>query len=245
MAMKARPGHFYAVGVGPGDPDLATHRASSLVASADVVVAPRSDRSETSLALETVRPWLKPGQTVLDRAWPMRRDGEAARAAWDAIASETASILEQGKSVVAVTLGDPSIYATAGWLLESLEPLVENRLLHMEPGISAFQAATSLLVQPLLLQEDRLLLMPATHLDDVEDALDRCETLVLYKAGGKLRALAELFARRGIRSARAVSYAGIDGRQKIIEDLSLATDNRDEYLTTVVVRLGRRQWTRS
>jgi precorrin-2/cobalt-factor-2 C20-methyltransferase len=245
MAMKALSGHFYALGVGPGDPDLVTHRATSLVESADVVVAPRSDRSATSLALETVRPWLRSGQTVLDRAWPMKRDCAAARAAWDAIASETASLMERGLSVVAVTLGDPSIYATTGWLLESLEPLVAPERLHMEPGISAFQAASSLLVQPLLLQEDRLLLMPATHLDEVEKAMDRCETLVLYKAGGKLRALAELFARRGVRNARAVSYAGIDGRQKIVEDLSLATDNRDEYLTTVVVRLGRREWTAS
>ena len=39
---QAVPGHFYAVGVGPGEPDLITIRASRIIESADVLIAPKS-----------------------------------------------------------------------------------------------------------------------------------------------------------------------------------------------------------
>jgi precorrin-2/cobalt-factor-2 C20-methyltransferase len=65
---KALPGHFYAVGVGPGSPDLMTVRAANLIRSADVIVAPRSERAEESLALRTVEELIA-GQEVIEHVY--------------------------------------------------------------------------------------------------------------------------------------------------------------------------------
>ena len=67
------PGHFYAVGVGPGSSDLLTFRAANLIESADIVIAPRSKRSETSLALKTVE-HLITSQQVVDHVYAINRD---------------------------------------------------------------------------------------------------------------------------------------------------------------------------
>ena len=39
---SCQPGHFYAVGVGPGAPDLITLRGAGLIQSADTVIVFRS-----------------------------------------------------------------------------------------------------------------------------------------------------------------------------------------------------------
>jgi precorrin-2/cobalt-factor-2 C20-methyltransferase len=59
---KSQKGHIYAVGVGPGSPDMMTVRASQIVKTADVIIAPRSKKGSQSVALAAltwgpVNPW--------------------------------------------------------------------------------------------------------------------------------------------------------------------------------------------
>ena len=69
ICAKPKPGHFYAVGVGPGASDLLTYRAAQLIESADIIIAPRSKRSKTSLALKTVEHLIS-SQEVIDHVYP-------------------------------------------------------------------------------------------------------------------------------------------------------------------------------
>lgn len=240
---KAQPGHFYAVGVGPGAPDLLTLRAAHLIESADVVLAPRSRISDDSLALTCVKAHLTAGQEIVDQVYRMQRDPEATAACWREAADLIVARCGAGKAVVQITIGDPLIYSTSAYLMEQLAGRLSPEQIHVVPGISAFQATASLFGEALTIQEDRLMLMPATDLAAVERALGECETLVLYKAGKHVRALADLLERHGqLANARLVCYAEQDGRQFVTNNLREAQDGRHGYMATVIIRLGRKAW---
>ncbi|MFW5856334.1 MAG: precorrin-2 C(20)-methyltransferase [Planctomycetota bacterium] len=244
MNTTAEAGAFYAVGVGPGDPDLVTLRAAALVHTADVLIAPRSARSDASMALAIVEAHRPPeGQELIDHVYPMTRDDASTRASWEGVADTAAAHCEAGRSVVQITLGDPLVYSTSSYLIPPLLERLGPERVRIVPGISAFQAAAVPFAEALTLQEDRMLVMTATDLDAVAEALDRCETLVLYKAGRHVEALADLLDARGLADrARLVCYAGQEDREYVTRDLRSAADGRHGYLATVIIHVGRRPW---
>jgi precorrin-2/cobalt-factor-2 C20-methyltransferase len=240
---NCQPGHFYAVGVGPGSPDLITLRAANLIQSADTVIVPRSELAGESLALVTIRDLIGE-QEVIEHVYPMKRDSTQTRACWAEVAAEVASRASAGLSVVQVTIGDPMIYSTSSYLIESLTDLLPSGHIHVVPGISAFQATAALLVEPLTLQEDRLTMMPATDMVAIAHALKHCETLVLYKVGPRLRQLAALLEEhRLLDQARLACYVEQNGREAIFRNFREAlTDDSHGYMSTVIVRVGSRSW---
>lgn len=240
---NCQPGHFYAVGVGPGAPDLITLRAAGLIDTADTVIVPRSELADESLALLTIRDLIDK-QEVIEHVYPMKRDSSRTRSCWAEVAAEVAARVSAGLAVVQVTIGDPMVYSTSSYLLESLVDLLPAKCIHVVPGISAFQATASVLGEPLTLQEDRLSIMPATDMDAVARALDGCETLVLYKVGPRLRQLGALLESRELLDrARLACYVEQQGREAIFRNFREAlADDSHGYMSTVVVRLGRRSW---
>jgi precorrin-2/cobalt-factor-2 C20-methyltransferase len=239
---KALPGHFYAVGVGPGAADLLTLRAARIIETADLIISPQAQGSARSLALEAVRPLLKE-QQVLCASYPMERNGQATRARWQQLADTACEQCAAGRSVVQITLGDPLIFATSSYLLQSLGDRLPTGHCHIVPGISAFQTGASRFGEALTLQEDRLTLMSASDLDAVAEALDHCETLVLYKAGGVIEQLLEILAeRRLLGASRLISCAEQGEHELIVDSLEGWRPGRLNYMTTLIVRVGSRHW---
>ena len=240
--MSTSPGHFYAVGVGPGSPDLLTVRAVELICSADVIIAPRSRIATESLALQTIKHLLDT-QEVIEHVYAMTRDVESTMQSWETVADLVHQRCSEGQSVVQITIGDPLIYSTSHYLLSWLRSRMSDDTMHVVPGISAFQASASLFDQTLTIQEDRMTLMPATEISRVEEALDHCETLVLYKAGNKLSELSDLLERRGMLDrAKVVCYAEQSDRQFMSSDLRAAAEDPQGYMATVLINLGHTPW---
>lgn len=239
---QALPGHFYAVGVGPGAPDLVTLRAARLVETADVIIAPRSSKSDESLAVTAIRPLLHK-QELIENSYPMERNQDATRQCWNDAAELAALRCTQGQSVVQITIGDPLFYSTSAYLLEALAARMPAEQIHVVPGISAMQAAAARFGDPLTIQDDRLILMPAVRLEQVAEALTRCETLVLYKVGPRLKALTQLLAQQGLLDrARLVCHVEQEGREVIINRLANDLPEEMGYMSTVIVQLGRKGW---
>ena len=76
-------GTLYAVGVGPGAPDLLTLRAVEALRRVDVILAAASPRNDYSRALETARPHLRPDVRLQRLEFPMTHDRATLRAAWE------------------------------------------------------------------------------------------------------------------------------------------------------------------
>jgi len=241
-ATNPKPGHFYAVGIGPGAPDLLTLRAARLVEQCDVILSPQARTATKSLALEAVRPFLNK-QEIIVLNYPMERNDQRTRQRWQQLADDVVQRCAHGQSVVQVTLGDPLIFATSSYLLQALANHMPADHLHVVPGISAFQTSASRFGEVLTLQEDRLTLMSATNLDAVAQALDHCETLVLYKAGGCIDSLMELLRQRNLLSqARLVSCGEQGDHELLVDDLSQWTMTPLSYMTTLIVKIGQRGW---
>jgi precorrin-2/cobalt-factor-2 C20-methyltransferase len=239
---KTLPGSLYLIGVGPGAADLLTLRAVNVLRSVDVIIAPRSSTASESLALNVVRPYLA-AQEVVEHIYPMERDAEQTALCWKQMADLAVARLLQGKSVAHITIGDPLIYSTCAYLLEQIGDRIAAENIHTISGISAMQATAARLNAPLLMQNDRLMLMPAENLAAVEAALGACETLVIYKIGARLPKLIELLHRHGLaQSAQLVSHAEQE-KERIFLDLDTLTGERLGYMAVMIVHVGRREWT--
>ncbi len=240
--MSPQPGHFYAVGIGPGAPDLLTLRAAHLVEQCDTVISPQAQGSAKSLALEAVRPFLDKQEIIVNN-YPMERNEQKTRERWQLFAEDVARRCAKGESVVQITLGDPLIFATSSYLLQSLSEQMPAANIHVVPGISAFQTAASRFAETLTLQEDRLTLMSATDLQAVEKALGQCETLVLYKAGTCIEALMDLLRRHNLLDrARLVSCCEQGDHELLVDDLSCWQVQPLNYMTTMIIKVGNRSW---
>ena len=239
----AEKGVFYAVGIGPGSADLLTVRAVNIISSADVVIAPRSELADKSLALECVKEYLNPGkQEIIEHVYPMTRDNTSTIKSWTEVAGLVEKKIKAGLSVAQITLGDPNIYSTSTYLLNCMEDKIDKRVVKVVPGISAFQACAAKFVDPICLQEDRVLIMPATDLAEVEKALDSCETMLLYKAGKNIEKVRELLREKGLLGkARTAFYVEQDG-EILWEDMTSDIEHEGKYMTVVIVHCGSREW---
>ncbi len=239
---QAQPGHFYAVGIGPGTSDLLTVRAARIIESADIILSPQAKGTNRSLALAAIQPYLH-DQEVQTINYQMKRDGQSTKERWDKVAQDVLHACGAGKSVAMITIGDPLIFATTSYLLQGLAAGMDKDKIQVIPGISAFQIAASRFHDALTLQEDRLLLMSATDLDAVETALTHCETLVLYKAGGVIHELLALLKKYELlATARLVSCAEQGEGELALDDLTDFSPAPMNYMTTMIIHCGRRNW---
>jgi precorrin-4 methylase len=145
-------GKFYLVGMGPGDPDLATLRALKVIEKADLIFAAKkiSDKFGPYLA----------GKKVLDgyhRLFPFYGKG-CSKLTQEEKASErmtceeyhqkqaefaamTRAAVAEGKTVAMLDSGDPLIYGPCSWTLTELRDLDTE----VVPGLSCFNAANAAL----------------------------------------------------------------------------------------------------
>lgn len=136
-------GVLYGIGVGPGDPDLLTMRAVKSLGKVDVILAASSSKNDYSIAHEIALPYLPDGVETLRLAFPMTRDAGELQKAWEANAEVAAHVLRQGKNAAFLTLGDPMVFSTFGYLLRELLKLMPELDVRIEPGITSFQEAAA------------------------------------------------------------------------------------------------------
>lgn len=225
-------GRLYGVGVGPGDPGLMTLRGAEVIRACPVVAVPVSG-GERLVALEIARQAVPEvaEKELLRLDFPMIRDRAALEKCYDTAARAVMAVLDSGRDVAMLNLGDPSLYATYS--------SVQRRVLAAEryqvitiPGVPSFCAVAARLNLSLTKPHLPLHIVPGGY-PGVEEALDLPGAKVLMKAGKEVPRLKELLAGRPGLTARMVTDCGLP-TQRVYRDLR-EVDGPTGYFSTVII----------
>jgi precorrin-2/cobalt-factor-2 C20-methyltransferase len=226
------------VGVGPGDPELVTLKAVRVLGTAGRVFVPVLDAGDVGRAEATVR--AHAAHERIERlvfALNEREDRARREHYWDAAGARVAEWLAAtGGTAAFATIGDPNVYSTFGYLAETVRGLLPGVTVETVPGITAMQALAAAAGTPLVEGVEPLTLLPlARGVDGLADALAGDGTVVLYKGGRHLPAIAEAVRAAG-RDAVYGEHLGLDSERvgRLDEVAGVAP-----YLATVIVAAHR------
>ena len=228
----------YAVGVGPGDPELLTRKAERILRSVDVILAPVSNPADASVALSTIREFINAErQEIIVHQFPMTSDRARLIPAWQEAAALIAAHAEAGRSVAFITIGDPLFYSTFIYLLRLLREKWPQIPVEIIPGISSINAAASEAALPLVEGDERMVVIPATAgIEQIKAALDTYETVVLLKVKPLFPAIIELLRiTEREQTTVFVERVGSD-RQKVLTDFNEIATHSPDYLSLLIIK---------
>ena len=198
-------GKLTGVGVGSGDPELLTLKAVRKIRESDVVVLPVSDRGlevpvfsgenereedglnnyrNKCVAYQIVKKAVPQVKEKLKMYLPvpMIKERDRLEKIHDMDAGAVCELLEEGKNLVFLTIGDPSVYSTYMYLHKRI--LKMGYEAEMVPGIPSFCAAASRINDSLAEKEEQIHIIPASY--GIGKALELSGTKIFMKVGKKL-----------------------------------------------------------
>ena len=234
----ARSGRLFGVGVGPGDPELLTHKAARAIADADVIAYP-SARHGKSVARRIAAPYLREDHVEVLLQFPVTTEltehpggyDAALHEFYDAASAELAEHLDAGRDVAILCEGDPLFYGSYMYFHERLAPRYETTVI---PGVTAFSAAAAAAGTPLVKREDVFMAVPGTLPPDVlEQRLRDADAAVVMKLGRTFPKVREAAERAGV-GERAIYVERASSDAERIAPLAEAGDEVP-YMSLVLV----------
>lgn len=227
--MEITRGTFYAVGVGPGDPELITLKAVRTLERCPVIAAPVT-KSGQMLALEIAKQAADlTDKELLPLRFTMERSEQARRSAHETAAAQITACLDRGLDVAMLNLGDVSIYATAGYMVALLKGRGYETV--MIPGVPSFCAVAARLGASLTEMNTPLHIVPAGA-GPLEEALALPGTKVLMKAGKSADQVVETLKARDLPAAMVLN-CGLPG-ERVCETLEDVPGDVGYFATFVV-----------
>jgi len=240
-------GRLYGVGVGPGDPELLTHKAARAIADADVIAYP-SARHGKSVARRIAAPYLREDHVEVLLRFPVTTEltthpggyDAALHEFYDAASAELAEHLDAGRDVAILCEGDPFFYGSYMYFHERLAPRYATTVI---PGVTAFSAAAAAAGTPLVKREDVFVAVPGTLPADVlAERLRGADAAVVMKLGRTFPKVREAAERAGV-GERAIYVERASSDAELIAPLAEAGDEVP-YMSLVLVPTAARpeQW---
>jgi precorrin-2 C20-methyltransferase / precorrin-3B C17-methyltransferase len=203
-------GRLYAVGVGPGDPELLTLKAARLIRAADVV-AYHSGTHGRSIARSIAVDLIGPGVTEELLDYPVTTGSDidyydTVDRFYDTSAARLAAHLEAGRDVVVLAEGDPLFYSSFAYLYGRLAERFDCEVV---PGVTSVSAASAAAATPLARHEDVLTVLPGTlPVAELARRLADTQAAVIMKLGRTFPAVVEALRQSGrLADARYVERA--------------------------------------
>jgi precorrin-2/cobalt-factor-2 C20-methyltransferase len=239
-------GVFYGVGIGPGDPELLTIQALRILSEVEVIFVPKAKITDEGLALNIVLRALGGGGTagktamkaeLRELVFPMSKDPEVLRPAWEAARTAVLEVLRQGTDCAFITLGDTAVYSTYMNLVDVLRRTEPGLRIVTSPGISSYSQAAAGLNLSLVEKAERMAVLPC--LSDVEGMrpdLERFDTVVLMKVGRRFAALRDLLRRMELLAHSHLALKLGTPEEILTSDLDSVDPEKVTYMSLVIVR---------
>ena len=236
-------GTFYGMGIGPGDPELLTVKAVSVLGRCPHVVVPKAKADGGSVALEIAGRYVHAGAEIHELVFPMTMDKAELSRSWKQSAQAISELLKTGADVCFLTLGDALVYSTYIYLLRELKAILPEVIVITVPGITSFSAVAALTDFSLGEGKEPITIVPtADDLTAVRRAVETRGTVVLMKIGKRLGDILDILEELGvIDDAVFVQRAG-QPTQRVELDLRKlrGEDAQAGYLSVILVHANRR-----
>jgi len=236
-------GTLYIIGTGPGDPQLLTLKAASVLKNSPVIIAPRGSENGASTALSIIEQIVSTDDKTITRVhFPMKKvkTGQEPdpdiRAAWNHAAKQVLHHIDQGHNVCFPTLGDPAIYSTGYYLYDTISELRPDVDVCFIPGISAMSSCSATLAEPICLGDEMVAIVPATFSDErLRDILLKFDTIVLMKVHRVLDRLINLLGATELLDRSVLVERAGTTEEMTFKALGLI-DRQPHYYSTIIVR---------
>jgi precorrin-2/cobalt-factor-2 C20-methyltransferase len=229
---------IYAIGVGPGDPELLTRKAERILREVPVICAPTANQADSSHALSIVEPFIdRQRQEVIIQIFPMRMDQSGLEEFWEKAAAEVAEKVRMGKDVAFITIGDPFLFSTFLYLYRIFKEKYSDIQVEVVPGVSSINAAAVAAGLPLGMASERIAVIPAAFEDgNLAKTVAEFDTVVLMKVSRSFDRIYSLLQGLGLeKQAVFVSRAGLP-EQLVVADLSTLVGQKLDYLSMLIVK---------
>ena len=77
-----KKGKLYGIGVGPGDSKLLTVKAVETIQNADIIITPKTEKKEGSVAFNIAKPYISVKTAILPMVFQMNTDMDAVEKQW-------------------------------------------------------------------------------------------------------------------------------------------------------------------
>jgi len=228
-------GILYGIGVGPGDPELLTLKAVRALSRVHTVFAAASSRNDFSHALAIARPHLAQDAEIVQLQFPMTGNEDALETAWTENARIAAGRLATGADAAFLTLGDPLVYSTFGYLMQTLNRDYPEIRIEVIPGITSFQAAAARTRTVLCESRESLLLVSGTNSEEeLVEQLKAADNAVILKAYRNYETIRRAMRVTG-RDAHALFVSRVGQAEEFIAPVDKAPE-QPHYFSLVLVK---------
>lgn len=237
---KDKPGigRLYGVGVGPGDPELATLKASRVLSNVPVIFVPTKAEPSESMA-ESIISNLSPGieSKIVRLVFPMLRDKEPLQEYWHQAADTIWRYLKNGEDGAFVNVGDPLLYGTFIHILETLKkshPEIEAEVI---PGISSINAAAARAMVPLASDDDNIAIISGNGEDRfIRNALENFDTVIFLKVNTLLDRLIGILEELNLKGKSVYVRRCTTQDEEIIHDIGSLKGKKLDYFSLLIIR---------
>ncbi len=237
--MSAGAGKLIGVGVGPGDPELVTLKATRALGEADVVVHfAKAGNASHSRAIAARH--LRTRITELALLYPVTTEvpacssdyRDAIRNFFDGAAAEIAGHLQAGRTVAVICEGDPLFYGSYMHLHARLARRFPTEIV---PGVTGMSGCWSAAGLPMAQGNDVFTVLAATLPEgELARRLADADAAVVMKVGRHLPKLRRALASSGRLSRAIYVERGTMDEAKIIP-FAAKTDDEAPYFAIVLV----------
>ena len=228
-------GTLYGLGIGLGDPELLTLKAVRLIRENEVIAFPGKCPRETvayKIAVQAVPELAEKELTALPM--PMTKDPKVLEETHTHAADIVENFLKNGKNVVFLTLGDPTVYST--YLYVHKKILERGLKAEIVSGITSFCAVAARLNMGLVEKAEPLHVIPASY--QIEEALKLPGTKVLMKAGKKMKEVKATLQEIGAQAVMIENCGMPD--EKIYANAEEIPENAG-YYSLIIVKEGEKK----
>ena len=235
-----KKGKFYGIGVGVGDPENITVKATKKLHEVDVIVLPEAKSGEGSTAFNIVKEYVKAGVEQMFLEFPMIKDVEARKVFRKNNADKISAELEKGKNVAFLTIGDPMTYSTYTYVLEHIADDVEVETV---AGITSFNSIAARLNVPLMIGDEDLKVVSVNRKTDIYKEIENNDNLVLMKISRNFEKIKKAIIETGNKeNAVIVSDCGKDN-EVVYWDIE-SVEEVPYFSTMILKKKGVKEWKR-